>query len=172
LIFSDLDPFELSGLLAKNKINSKAKPGQVLEKDLTIEAGPTDMMAGPALTDFSNAKIKVGIEQGKIAIKEPVIIKKGVPISPEMANILDKLEIKPIMISIKPAIAYDSAEIKIYKDIKIDAEEALSRLAQALSEATNLAFKIDYPCKETIAILLAKANSHALAINSLLPKTQ
>jgi large subunit ribosomal protein L10 len=69
LLLSQEDPFILAGELAQLKSFIKVKAGQILEKDITIPVGTTDLMAGPAITDFSNAKIKVGIDQGKIAVK-------------------------------------------------------------------------------------------------------
>jgi large subunit ribosomal protein L10 len=166
ILFSQLDPFELSSILAELKSKAKIKSGQLVEKEIIIEPGVTDLMAGPALTEFANAKIKVGVEQGKISIKEPVIIQAGTHISAELASILEKLELKPVIIGIKPLAALDSKENKFYENINIDKEETLRLSALAFQEAKNLALKIDYICKETIYMLLAKANMQALSLNS------
>lgn len=168
IIFSELDPFELASLLAQSKVKSKVKPGYILEKDIVIDAGATDIMAGSAISDFTKANIKVGIEQGKIAIKEPLVIKTGSSVSQDIANILDKLEIKPLTLSLKPIIAYDAKEKKIYENINIDTEGAIASMSLGNREAYNMAIKISYICKETIAHLLSKANLEALAIESKL----
>jgi large subunit ribosomal protein L10 len=168
ILFSQLEPFELSSLLSELKIKSKMKIGQLVEKDILIEPCTTDIMAGPAITEFSNANIKVGIDQGKIAIKESLLIPAGSKISGELTIVLDRLEIKPVSISLKPLIAHDSKENKDYENPVIDKEETLNRLKRASIEAFNLACNTDFPCKETIGLILGKANMHALALNQIL----
>lgn len=168
ILLSNEDPFELAGELAQLKSFIRVKPGQILEKEIVIPVGATDLMAGPAITEFSNAHIKVGIEQGKIAIKEAHTIKKGEKVSPEIAGILEKLEIKPIPVGIKPLIAYDSKDKKIYANIKIDKEEALLMITLAATQARNLAINAEFVCKETISMLLSKANMQAQSLNSKL----
>lgn len=170
IIFSQLEPFELSSLLSELKIKSKIKIGQIVEKEIAIEPFTTDIMAGPAITEFSNANVKVGIDQGKIAIKEPFIVPAGSKVSHEIAIVLDRLEIKPMTIYIKPLIAHDSKENKDYENPVVDREETISRFKQASVEAFNLAYNTDYPCKETISLILGKANTQALALSQALNK--
>ena len=168
ILYSQLEPFELSSLLSELKIKSKIKSGQIVEKDILIEPCTTDIMAGPALTEFSNANIKVGIDQGKIAVKEAHLIPAGSKISAELTIVLDRLEMKPVTISIKPLIAHDSKENKDYENPVIDKEAAMSRLQQASAEAFNLAYYINFPCNETIGLILGKGNMHALALSQKL----
>ena len=166
ILLSNEDPFILAGELAQLKSFIKVKAGQILENDITIPTGPTDLMAGPAITEFSNAKIKVGIEQGKIAIKEAFTVHKGNKVSPEIAGILEKLEIKPITVGIKPLIVYDSKDKKIYANIKIDKDEALAMITLAATQARNLALFSNFVCKETVSALLSKANMQAQSLSN------
>jgi len=172
LLLSQEDPFVLASELSQLKSFIKVKAGQILEKDIVIPVGTTDLMAGPAITEFSNAKIKVGIDQGKIAVKEAHTVKKGEKVSLEIAGILEKLEIKPIPVGIKPLIAYDSKDKKIYTNIRVDKDEAISMIALASSQAMNLAISSEFVCKETISRLLSKANMQAQSLNSKLNPTQ
>jgi len=172
LLLSQEDPFILAGELAQLKSFIKVKAGQILENDIVIPVGTTDLMAGPAITDFSNAKIKVGIDQGKIAVKEAHTIKKGEKVSPEIAVILEKLEIKPIPIGIKPLIAYDSKDKKVYANIKIDKDEAIKMIALASSQAMNLAINAEFICKETISLLIAKASMQEKSLSNKLNPTK
>jgi large subunit ribosomal protein L10 len=167
ILFSELDAFEVASLLAQSKVKSKIKPGQIAEKEIVIEAGVTDIMAGPAISEFTKANIKVGIDQGKIAIKEPFIIKKGDKVLLEIAVVLDKLEIKPLYLSLKPIIAYDAKEKKIYENINVDTDSAINFLSVSARQAYNLALKLNYACKETISYLLSKANMEAMALDKL-----
>ncbi len=172
LLLSQQDPFELAGLLAELKSNTKIKPGQIAEQEIEIPVGTTDVLAGPAITEFSNAKIKVGIDQGKIAVKEALIIKKGSKISPEVALVLERLEIKPVIIGFKPIIAYDSENKKVYASINIDPKQAMQMIVQAAHEALNLAMGSDYICSDTIPLLIGKANMQALYLQNKLGSSQ
>jgi ribosomal protein L10 len=168
VLFSQLDPFELASVLSDLKSQTKLKPGQISDKDIVLETGTTDIMAGPALAEFTNAKIKVGVDQGKIAIKEAFVIKANQPVPAEVSLILERLEMKPLTIGIKPLAAIDINEHKLYDHIKIDKEEAKKLLSVCTQEAMNLAINADYICKETINMLLAKANMQSLAISQML----
>jgi len=172
LLLSQQDPFELAALLSELKSNTKIKPGQIAEQEIIIPVGTTDVLAGPAITEFSNAKIKVGIDQGKIAVKEALVIEKGSKVSPEVALVLERLEIKPMIIGFKPIIAYDSGNKKVYASINIDPKLAMSMIIQASHEAMNLAMGSDYICSETISMLLGKANMQALSLQSKLVPAQ
>ena len=78
ILFSDLDAFELASELLNNKSPAKAKTGQEAPEDIEIQAGPTDLIPGPAISELGALGIKIQIEKGKITIKEPrVIAKKG-----------------------------------------------------------------------------------------------
>jgi len=171
-LFSQSDPFDLASLLTDLKSQTKLKPGQVPDKDIVLEAGTTDIMAGPALAEFTNAKIKVGVDQGKIAIKEPFIIQANHPVPAEVSLILERLEMKPLTIGIKPLAAFDLKEHKLYDTIKIDKDEATRLLSICTREAMNLAINADYACKETINMLLAKADLQAQALNQILNQTK
>jgi large subunit ribosomal protein L10 len=168
LLLSQQDCFELAATLAELKSNTKIKPGQIAEQTIEIPVGVTDVLAGPAITEFSNAKIKVGIEQGKIAVKEAFVIEKGSKVSPEVALVMERMEIKPVIIGFKPIIAYDSNNKKIYASINIDPKEAMAMIALAASQALNLAMNSDYVCSQTISALLSKANMQAMSLQSKL----
>jgi len=168
VLFSQLGPFELAAILADLKSQTKVKPGQIPDKDIVLEPETTDIMAGPALAEFTNAKIKVGVNQGKIAIKETFIIQANHPVPAEVALVLERLELKPLTVGIKPLAAIDLKEHKLYDKIKVDKEEATKLISICAHEAMNLAINANYICKETINMLLAKANMHSLAISQLL----
>ncbi|MEM4153063.1 MAG: 50S ribosomal protein L10 [Candidatus Pacearchaeota archaeon] len=169
LLFSNLDPFEIASILAETRSPSKVKAGQIAPKDITIEAGPTDFPAGPIISELSKIKVKAGIESGKIVIKETsTIVKSGEIVSEDVASVLAKLEIMPLLIGIEPIAAYDSKDKKIYSEIKIDKEALIKDLKENASLAFALAIKINYPSAETIKILISKSNAEANAISNLI----
>ncbi|MCK9596890.1 50S ribosomal protein L10 [Candidatus Pacearchaeota archaeon] len=168
ILFSDMDCFELSAELVKNKSPAKAKAGQEAPEDLEIPAGPTELIPGPAISELGALGIQIQIDKGKIAIKEPKIVaKKGTKISAGAADVLSKLDIKPFTINLVPIAGYDSKEKKIYLDIKIDREGTIKKLKEAFSRALPFAVNVGYACADTIKFLIQKAGRHEKAIENL-----
>ena len=168
ILFSNLDPFEIASLLVENKFPIKAKPGQIANEDLVIEAGPTDLMPGPAISELSAVGLKTGVEGGKIAIKETkAIVKAGQKISKNAADVLIKLDILPFSIGLDIKVAYDSKDRKIYSNIKIDKEGFTNKLIGSFVAARQFAVGIGYATKETITLILARAQREALALEKL-----
>jgi len=162
VVFSEMDAFELAAILSENKIRAKAKEGQKVQEDVKIEAGPTDLAPGPAISELGSLGLKVAVEDGKIAIKESkVILKKGEIVSENAANIMGKLDILPFEVGIIPVAAYDSKEDKLYVGIKVDKEGTLEELKEIYGKTLGLALKIGYLCKETIGCLIGKAGKEA-----------
>jgi large subunit ribosomal protein L10 len=159
ILFSDLDSFDLAAELLSNKSPAKAKAGQIAPKDIEVEAGPTDLVPGPAISELGALGIQIQIEKGKINIKESkIIVKEGEKISRNAADIMNKLDIKPFSIGFIPISAFDTKENKLYLDIKIDREETLEELKKAFGRALPFAVEIGYPTRDTIGLLIGKAS--------------
>lgn len=167
MVFSDLETFELAAILSENKTRAPAKPGYISKEDLVVEAGPTDLPAGPVISELSKANIKASIDAGKIVIRErSIVAKAGEPVNENVANILAKLEVTPIVVSLKPVASYDSKTQKVYGNIHVDKEETIEKLKKVSGVAFNFALNLDYISKETIEFLLIKANTHFNALKS------
>ena len=169
LLFSDLDSFELSAELLKIKSPAKAKPGQKAPKDIEIEAGPTDLPPGPAISELGAVGLDVQIEKGKITIrKSKVIAKEGEPISQAVVDIMNKLDIRPFSIGFIPLTAFDNETKKLYLEIKIDPEELRENLKNYYGKSLAFAVEIGYIDSETLPFLLSKAVSHERVILALI----
>lgn len=167
LLFSDKDAFELSGFLEDNKSPAKAKAGQIANEDITIEAGPTELLPGPAITELSSVGLKVKVENGKIAIAQAhKLIKKGEAISDAKVGILSKLNITPFKVGLEPIAAF--LDGKVYADIKINKHEALVALKDSFARSLGFAVSIAYPSQETLTPLLGTAAAHEKAIAALI----
>src|SRR3989344_3888733 len=82
ILISQMDAFDLAGKLAESKSPVKAKVGQIAEMDIHIEPGPTELVAGPVVSELGALGLKIEIKGGKIEIKEAkIIVKKGQAIS-------------------------------------------------------------------------------------------
>ncbi len=169
ILFSDLGSFELAGVLLKNQSPAKAKAGQEALSDIEIPDGPTELVPGPAISELGSLGIQIQIEKGKITIKEPkVVAEKGKKISQGAADIMAKLNIKPFKIGFIPLCSFDTKENLFYEELKIDKEQAISNIKYAAGKALPFAVSIGYTTKDTVKVMISKANAHANKINRIL----
>jgi large subunit ribosomal protein L10 len=167
ILFSDLDTFELAGVLLKNQSPAKAKPGQLAPSDIEIPEGPTELVPGPAISELGALGIQIQIEGGKITIKEPkIVVQEGKKISQGAADIMAKLDIKPFKVGFVPLCAFDTKENKFYS--KIDKEGTLADLKYAASKALPFAVSIGYLSKDTVKIMIQKASAQANKIQRIM----
>jgi large subunit ribosomal protein L10 len=173
LVISDLDGYELAGILYQKKTPSYAKAGQIAPGEIEVKAGPTDLVPGPAISELGAFGIQVAVEDGKISIKgDKVIATEGTPITTEMASLLQKLNIQPFSVGLTPKVVFDVQDEKIYTELKIDPEGYTEELKSAAGKALGFAQKIAYYCKDTISYLLAKANAEGTKLEGLVPKEE
>jgi large subunit ribosomal protein L10 len=169
ILFSNLDCYDLALELSKNTSPAKAKPGQEAIEDIQIEAGPTDLVPGPAISELGALGIQIQIEKGKIHIKESKIIaKKGEKISQNASELMGKLDIKPFSVGFIPLCAFDTKENKLYLNIKINKEETIEELKISYEKALAFSVEIEYSTKDTIKFLLSKALAHENKINRII----
>ncbi len=168
ILFSDLDCFDLALELVKNKSPAKAKAGQLAPKDIKVDAGPTELVPGPAISELGALGIEIQIEKGKIHIKKPkTIVEGGKEISAGAAEIMSKLDIKPFTIGFIPICAFDTQEGKLYLDININREGTLEELKSAYAKALPFAVEISYISEDTIKFLIGKAGSHERVLEKI-----
>lgn len=169
ILFSDIDGFELASELLENKTPAKAKIGQEAPEDIEVEAGPTDLVPGPAISELGALGIQIQIDKGKINIKEPkVIVKKGEKISEGAASIMNKLDIKPFAVGFIPLSSFDLKSGKLYSEINIDKAGTLNSLKEAFGKALAFAVEIGNVNSETLKFILAKAVAHENALDKLI----
>ncbi len=168
ILFSQLDPFELAGILADSMKEAKARAGQRAPYDIMIESGPTDIPAGPMITELSNAGLKVGVDSGRISIRDAsTIVKRDEKISENVANILSMMNIFPFRTGLEPIAAYDSREKSVLTGININKKEMLDNMKNAHLDAFALAVSLVYPAKGVIGMIIARAARTANAIFNL-----
>ncbi len=165
LLLTNESPFRLSRLLQKSKTNAPAKPGQIAPFDILIPKGPTPFAPGPIISELSSIGLKVGVESGKIAIKEDsVAAKKGEKIKQKTAEVLARLDIKPMQVGLGLVAAYENGIIYQRDVLEVDEKEFANKIGLAAQQAFNLAFNIAYPTKDNMGLLIAKAFSDAKAL--------
>jgi large subunit ribosomal protein L10 len=165
LIFSTYDPFKLFLTLDKNKVFLPARAGDVAPEDITVPAGNTGLPAGPVLSEFREAGIPTKIEAGSIWVnRDSVAVKKGAAISPKLASLLAKLNVKPIRAGLTIALAYESGLIYAGELVAIDLEKYRQSLLEAYSSSRGLAIIIGYMTTETAPALIGKGYREAVAL--------
>ncbi|HEV2138915.1 MAG TPA: 50S ribosomal protein L10 [Nitrososphaerales archaeon] len=165
LIFSTYDPFKLFLTLDKNKVYLPARAGDKAPDDIMVPAGNTSLPAGPVLSEFREAGIQTKIEGGSIWVnKDSVAVKKGAEITPKLASLLSKLNIKPIRAGLTIALAYESGLIYAGELVAIDLEKYRQSLLDSYASARGLAIVIGYVTKETAPEILARAYREAMSL--------
>ncbi len=163
LIFTDINPFKLYSILEKTKTPSPIKAGSVSPTDIFIEKGPTSFPPGPILGEFQSAGIPVGVESGKIVIKESkVVCKSGEKVSQKLATALNKLEIYPLEVGLILQAVYDSGNLFNGNDLNIDTLEYQNNFLKCYKCGVNLSIDICYPTIDTIGLILLNTHNNAL----------
>ncbi len=159
LIFSEEDPFKLARILGKSKSPTYAKAGDISPRDIVIPAGPTNLPPGPAISDLQKAGVKAIISGNNISVKEDSLIaKEGDEISDVVANVLMKLDVKPMEIGLNLLAVYEEGTIYNKDVLFVDEKEYLDNIKKAYTSAFNLAYNAGYPTKETVELLVQKVS--------------
>jgi large subunit ribosomal protein L10 len=162
LLFSNEDPFKLARIISKSKSSAPAKPGDIATKDIIINAGSTNLPPGPAIGDLQKIKLPVGVEGGKIVVKQDTVVARaGDEITKELADALAKLNINPMEIGLNLLAAYEDGVIYPKNTLFVPIEEYIEKIKTAYKHAFNLSLNINYITPATLPLLLAKAHKEA-----------
>ena len=166
IMFTNMSPFKLNVLLAKNKIMMMARGGDIASIDVVVPAKNTGIAPGPMLTEFKEAGIPTKIDQGTIWIaKDSTPVKKGEAINEKLAAILGKLDIKPVEAGITLFTALEDGLKYAEEEMIIDVEKVRDEFAQAHQEAISLSIEAAYVTPDNIEQILAKAAQSARSVS-------
>ena len=165
-MFTNMSPFKLNVLLAKNKVMMAARGGDIASMDVVVTAKNTGIAPGPMLTEFKEAGIPTKIDQGTIWIqKDTTPVKKGEAINEKLASILGKLDIKPIEAGISLYTALEDGLKYSANDLEVDVDSVRSEFAQAYMEAISLSIEAAYVTPDNILQILSKAAQSARSVS-------
>jgi large subunit ribosomal protein L10 len=165
LIFTNMNPFKLYLSLEKSKVNLPARAGDVATEDIIVPAGNTGIPPGPVLSEFKEANVPTRIESGSIYIsRDTVVAHAGDVISPKLAGLLSRLNLKPIKAGLSIFMASSGGLLLEQKDIAIDLERYRSDVILAAAEAMGLAVEAGYVTVETLPRLIGRASRNALEV--------
>ncbi|WXG40595.1 MAG: 50S ribosomal protein L10 [Candidatus Freyarchaeum deiterrae] len=162
LILTDMDPFKLSNILAKNKTRTTAKPETVSPVEIMVPAGNTGFPPGPVIGELGEAGLPTRVESGTIWItKDTVVAKQGDLINKKLALVLKRIGIEPIEVGLSLYAALDDGLILTEDVLAADPEKYVKRIQEAYIQALNLAIYAGIITPETIPLLLRKAYAEA-----------
>ena len=165
-LFTNMSPFKLNVLLAKNKVMMAARGGDIASIDIVVPAKNTGIAPGPMLTEFKEAGIPTKIDQGTIWIaKDSTPVSKGETINEKLASILGKLDIKPVEAGISLYSALEEGTTYAAEEMIIDVEKIRVQFGQAHQEAVSLSIEAAYITAENISQILSKASQYARSLS-------
>lgn len=169
IALSNEDPFELTLLLDKNMQPAPAKEGMIAPNDIVIPKGKTKQKPGPAISTFTQAGVKTGVEQGFISVKEDTVVtKKGEKVSPAVIKLLTMLGIKPFKQGFYIQQATYHNQIFNANVLHLDLDKFKNEILLAVKRANDLCVGAAIPTPYSVNILIQKAaiNAKVLAIAS------
>jgi large subunit ribosomal protein L10 len=165
LLFTKDNPFKLYKTIQKNKSSAPAKAGQIANKDITIQSGPTPFAPGPVISELAAIGLKTGVENGKVTIRDTaVIVKEGNVINDKVASMLLRLGIQPMEIGLDLVAVFENGVVYGKDVLAIDEVAFQKNLENAALWALNLAVEIGYYNKDTIKLFISKAFREAKAV--------
>jgi large subunit ribosomal protein L10 len=167
LLLTKENPFRIASRLRKSRTPAAAKAGQIAPKDIIVPKGPTPFAPGPILSELGSIGIKAGVEQGKVAVKEDaLVVKEGQPVPRKVADILARLEIRPMEIGLAMTAAFEDGVLFKRSVLEVDETVYITQLERAAFESFAVALAQGIMTRETVVPILVKAarESFALAV--------
>jgi len=160
LIFAKGNPFKLFKSLEQTKTKRVAKAGETTPEDIVVPAGPTSFKPGPIVGELGQAGIPAKIDGGKVKISETkTIVKAGGVINKKQADVLAKLDIKPMPVGLNLLAVCYEGDMYHPDVLAIDDEAYKAKITLAASQAFNLAVNAAVPtaCPVVTEAQIAKA---------------
>ncbi len=162
-IFSNENPFKLYQIAEKNKAPTHVKAGDTTPKDIIVPKGNTNFAPGPILGELQKVGIKTQISGETIEVTtDSQVAEEGDTISPDLASVLSRLDIKPIEIGLNILKVWENGTVFDKNVLAIDTEEYISNIQTAFRNAFNLSVNTGYLTKETVEFIIIKAHNNAL----------
>lgn len=166
VITADVNPFKLFKELEKTKTPSPARGGERAPEDIWVREGDTPFKPGPIVGELQKAGLPAAIEKGKVIIKkDKLVVKAGDKIPRDVAQVLARLEIFPLIVGLDLKGAYEDGMVYHREALAVDDVVVRGQIATAGRQAIGLALEIGYATKETVPLMLAKAFRQAMSLS-------
>lgn len=166
IVATQLDSFRLFKQMESTKTKAPAKGGEMAPDNIEIKKGETPFKPGPIVGEMQKVGIPAAIEGGKVVIKKDiVVVKKGAMISRDLAQMLARLEVFPLIVGLDLRGAYEDGILYKRDVLAFDEQAMLDDMRRAALQSMTLALEIAYTTKDTIKPLLQKAYRNAAAVS-------
>lgn len=166
VVTADLNPFRLFKELEATKTRAPARGGEIAPDDLWVHEGETPFKPGPVVGELQKAGVPAAIDRGKVVIKkDKLLVKAGDRIPRDVAQVLTRLEIYPLIVGLDLRGAYEEGTVFRRDALAVDDVRVTAQVLEAVRGAFSLAMFVAYPTRATVPPLLALAHSKALALS-------
>lgn len=166
IVTTDINPFKLFRQMESTKTPAPAKAGDIAPEDIVVKAGDTPFKPGPIIGELQRAGVPAAIESGKIIIKkDKVLVPKGEPVPDEVAKVLVKLEILPMIVGMDLRAAFEDGVLYGKDVLNVPTDHYINLLGLAARNALGLSLSIAYVTPQTVTPLLSRAYRQALALS-------
>lgn len=172
IVTTDMNAFKLFNKLKATMSPAPARAGDKAPFDIVVPAGPTPFGPGPIIGELQKLGLPAQIMNGKITIKkDTTVVKEGQEISPELAAMLPKLEILPMVVGMNARCVFGDGIIYGRDVLDIPDDYYATMFATAAHNAMALAVEVAYATAETVPMLIAKAyrNAQVLSVEAAIP---
>ncbi len=164
-IFSNMSAFKLKLIFDKNRIPMHAKAGERADFDIVVPEMNTGLPPGPILSDFGKLGIPTKIEGGQIWIaKDTLVAHKGDEISPALASLLARLDIKAVLKGVTIERAFEEGILLTRDQLEIDLAKISEEVKSAYLQGVALSTEIGYLTRETIKPIIVKCSLEAITL--------
>jgi len=165
VVTAEINPFRLFKEMEATKTKAPARGGERAPDDIWVFEGDTPFKPGPIVGDLQKAGVPAAIERGKVVIKkDKLLVKAGDRIPREVAQVLTRLEIFPLIVGLDLRGAYEGGMVFHRDVLAVDDTKLRTDLSLAGARAFNLAIVAGYPTMRTIRPLLSVAFRRAIAL--------
>lgn len=171
LLFTNMNPIKLAQFLESKAVKGPAKGGDIAPVEISVKAGDTKIAPGPIISELNqHLKAPTMIKDGTIHIRQDKVTHKvGDLISDKQAQLLARLGVEPMTITLDFYCAWEDGEIIPEEVLHLDMEEILDNVRLGASQAFNLALGLNWITEDTIEPMIAKAARESIGLALELP---
>ncbi len=171
LLFTNMNPIKLAQYMEEQAVKGYAKPGDTAPIEIEVKAGDTGLLPGPVISELSQyLGVAPMTKDGTIHIRNDKITHKpGDIIEEKQAQLLGRLDIKPMTIKLDFYCAYEDGSILPDEVLHLDVDKIVGDVQNAAAQAKSLAVALEIITEETIDPLMIKGIQSARAVGLELP---
>jgi large subunit ribosomal protein L10 len=165
LVLSNEEPYELQLELRKYSVRLPLSAGDIVDREIVIPAGNTGLPAGPVISSLNEVGLPTKIETGSVWVtKDTTVARPGDVITPQLAAVLSKLNIRPIETYVKAYAAFHEGLVYSEELLSTRPEDILNNVSRLFENALKVSLSTLFPTPESLGIMLREAFSKALAL--------